>query len=456
MYLQRKIDLFLSGWKSDVARLPLIVRGARQVGKTESILQFARQHYRNVLEINFVSQPYFKVIASEGYEVDTIIRLISRLKPELQFIPGETLIFFDEIQEYPELATALKFFKIDGRFDVICSGSLLGVHLHRIASLSVGYQSVFEMRSMDFEEFLWALGYPEDFAGSLLENMLASKPFNHSEWQIWESRFMDFILLGGMPAVVEPYITTGTFEKMVLSQNNILQSYRDDISKYAESLDKVKIRAVFDHIAPQLAKENKKFQMSKVAPGARSREYTGCLEWLKEAGIITQCFRLSFPELPLEGNFAADKYKVYMADTGLLIAMFSQEVQNDIRRNRNLGVYKGALYENFVAEALSKSGYVLYYYKRDDGSLEEDFFVRDAETIVPVEVKASNGQSKSLRLLVASDHYPDIKYGIKFIHGNIGQANGITTFPYFCAFLLKRYLQAKDEERWNGGAVPKR
>ncbi len=453
MYLKRKIDAFLADWKSNPKRHPLIVKGARQVGKTESILHFAKANYASVIAINFIRQPHYKHIADNGYGAEEIIKEISRVDPTWKFIPGKTLLFFDEIQEYPELTTALKFFSIDKRFDVICSGSLLGVHYRRISSISVGYQSVYEMRSMDFEEFLWATGYPDTVANDLLDNMLKVKPFSASELHLWENRFLDYIMLGGMPAVLSLFVANNHFAGTADLQQDILDSYRADIRKYAESLDATKILSVFNHVPLQLAKENKKFQLSKINPRARTREYGGCIQWLLDAGVISACHCLRFPELPLKGNYLEDKFKIYVSDTGILIAMLDEEARNDLRANRNLGVYKGALYENFVAEALSKSGYELFYYRREDGSMEQDFFVRDAKHLIPVEIKAGNNTAKSMRTLISSDQYPDIAWGIKLIHGNIGKTESITTFPYFCTFLLKRYLKMQDESRFSEKSV---
>lgn len=254
---------------------------------------------------------------------------------------------------------------------------------------------------------------------------------------------MDYVILGGMPAVVKEYIQKGTFEGSLQTQKQLLSDYKEDIRKYADGMDQARIINVFNQITPQLAKDNKKFQISKVASGARFKDYRGCIEWLNDAGMINVCYCMNFPELPLKGNFDESKYKLYFADTGMLVAMLDEEAQDDLRANKNLGVYKGALYENIVAEALSKSGYDLYYYKRDDSTLEEDFFVRTADHLVPVEVKSTNGKSKSLRTLIEGEKYTDISYGIKFIRGNIGFADDIYTFPYFCAFLLKRYLKDK-------------
>ena len=440
MYLRRKIDKFLEEWKRNEDRKPLIIKGARQIGKTESIKHFAEDNYSNFIEINFVEEPKYKGIIADGYKTDDIIKNISRINTEWKFIPGETLIFFDELQEFPEIATALKFFKKDGRFDVICSGSLLGIHYKKIESNSVGYKTDYQMNSLDFEEFLWAKGYDDSVIGDMLLHMKELKPFNSLELSVFEGLFLDYCILGGLPEVIKEYIKKNTFEGSLLLQRQLMGDYEEDIRKYADGVDQTRILNVFRKIAPQLAKENKKFQISKVASGARFKDYRGCIEWLEDAGLINVAYCLNFPELPLKGNYDEEKYKIYFFDTGILVAQLDDESQDDLRANKNLGVYKGALYENIVGEALVKQGYSLYYYKRDDGKLEQDFFVRDMESLIPVEVKATNGTAKSLTTLIDSEKYPDIKYGVKFIKGNIGYNDKFCTFPYFCAFLLKRYL----------------
>ena len=443
LYLKRKIDYFLIQWKANPDRKPLIVKGPRQVGKTESIKRFA-VNYQSVIYINFVEEPKYKLINADGYKTDDIIKNISRIDPSKRFIEGETLIFFDELQEFPDISTALKFFKIDGRFDVICSGSMLGINYKKIESNSVGYKTDFEMFSLDFEEFLWAKGYGDDFIEDMLRHMLDLTPFNELEMSVCSANFLDYCILGGMPAVVREYIEKGTFEGSLWTQRQLIADYKEDIRKYAEGIDQSRILNVFNHIPVQLAKDNKKFQISKVASGARFREYRGCIEWLNDAGIINVCYCLEFPELPLQGNYDDTKYKIYFADSGLLVAMLDEEAQDDLRTNKNLGVYKGALYENVVGEALVKAGYKLYYYKREDSSLEQDFFVRTSNTLIPIEVKAKNGTAKSMRTLISNDKYSDIHTGIKLTGGNIGYDNKVYTFPYFCTFLLKRYLKAVD------------
>ena len=440
MYLKRKVDGFLREWKEKPDRKPLIVRGCRQVGKTESINHFAVKNYESVIEINFIRDVKYKGILSEGYEAASIIKNISLIDPSKRFIPGKTLLFFDEITDFPEIATALKFFYQDGRFDVICSGSMLGVNYRRIESNSVGYKTDYQMHSMDFEEYLWAKGYGDTAIEELLAHMVSGKPFNELEMKVYHGLFLDFCVLGGMPAVVAEFIQKNTFEGSLETQRQLIADYREDIRKYAEGLDQTRITNVFNRIAPQLARENKKFQISKVASGARFRDYRGCVEWLVDAGMVNVCHCLEFPELPLGGNFDPDVFKLYFADTGLLVAMLDEESQDDLRANKNLGVYKGGLYENIVAEALFKAGYPLYYYKRGDSTLEEDFFLRSASSLIPVEVKARSGRSKSMRTLIESDYYSDIRYGIKLSMNNIGHENHIYTFPYFCTFLLKRFL----------------
>lgn len=441
MYLKRKIDAFLMNWKNSEDRKPLIVKGPRQVGKTESIKRFAVDNYKSVIEINFVTSEKYKKITLDGYSTESVIKNISLIDPSYKFIPGETLIFFDEIQEYPEIATALKFFKIDGRFDVICSGSLLGINYKRIESNSVGYKTDYNMYSLDFEEFLWAKGYTSDVVADMLNHMKELKPFSELENSVFSSLFLDYCVLGGMPAVVREFIKNKTFEGTLDIQRQLLADYKEDIRKYADGLDQTRIINVFNSIPVQLAKENKKFQLSKVESGARFKDYRGCIEWLEDAGMVNMCYCLNNAELPLKGNYDINKFKIYFCDTGLFVALLDDEAQDDLRANKNLSVYKGALYESIVGEALVKAGYQLYYFKREDSTLEEDFFVRTANELIPIEVKAKNSKAKSLDQLIKSDKYSDISYGIKFCAGNVGFENNIYTFPYYCTFLLKRYLK---------------
>lgn len=444
--LRRKIDAVLSLWKNKAEKKPLIVKGARQVGKTESIRLFGRKNYAHVVEINFALQKSFRVIFDEGYEVDTIIRNISFIDPSLVFVPGETLIFFDELQDCPDCATSLKAFKIDGRYDVICSGSLMGVYYHEIESNSVGYKEDFEMHSLDFEEFLWAKGYSDLQIENLYEHLVQQRPLSQLQMDVLIRLFRDYMVVGGMPEVVATYVRQNNFSGTLSLQKQLLLDYEEDISKYAIGFEKARILGVYRHISTFLAKENKKFQVTKLASGARNREYIGAVEWLSNAGIVNVCYCLDHPELPLKGNYDPKQYKIYYKDTGLLIASLDEEAQDDLRKNQNLGTYKGALYENIVGDMLVKQGYSLYYYRNDRSSIEMDFFVRDASSLIPVEVKAGNRATASLRKLtdVEKSSYPDIKYGIKLCAQNIGFNGQFYTIPYFLAFLLKRFLRREE------------
>ena len=442
--LKRKVDDFLMGWKNNPNRKPLIIKGARQIGKTRSIDFFAHNNYANVIQINFVEQKKYKAIFDEGFEVDTIIKNISLLNPNYEFVPGETLFFFDELQACPNCATSLKFFKIDGRFDVICSGSLMGINYQEIESNSVGYKEDYEMHSMDFEEFLWAKGYSEDFVEKLYQNMLQIKPFTNLQLETLFGLFRDYVSIGGMPEVVNTYIQKGNFSGTLAIQKQLLKDYEEDITKYVEGLDKAKVKSVYNHISTFLAKDNKRFQVTKIGKNARNRDYVGCVEWLADAGVINICYCMNLPELPLKGNYDPKMYKIYYKDTGLLIASLDDEAQADLRENKNLNTYKGAIYENIVADMLAKQGYNLYYYSSDKPALEMDFFVRDAQSLIPIEVKAKDNPTASLNNLLKDDKYPDIRFGIKLGYKNIGFNGKFYTFPYFLTFLLKRFLRERE------------
>lgn len=438
--LKRKVDTYLTNWKKNPDRKPLIIKGARQIGKTRSIEWFASQNYKSVIQINFVEQTKYREIFNDGFEVDSILKNISLLNPEFKFISGETIFFFDELQACPNCATSLKFFKLDGRFDVICSGSLMGISYKEIESNSVGYKEDYEMHSMDFEEFLWAKGYSEEFIDGLYAQMIELKPLSALQMDTLMELFRDYVIIGGMPEVVATYIRNKNFSGTLAIQRQLLKDYEEDITKYVEGLDKAKVKAVYNHISTFLAKENKRFQITKIGKNARNRDYIGCVEWLADAGVVNICYCLNQPELPLKGNYDSKLYKIYFKDTGLLIASLDEEAQEDLRANKNLGTYKGAIYENIVGDMLVKQGYQLYYYNSDKPALEMDFFVRDADSLIPVEVKATDGATASLNNLLKENKYPDIKYGIKLGYKNIGFNGKFYTFPYFLTFLLKRFI----------------
>ncbi len=441
--LKRKIDQYLVEWKNNKYKMPLIVKGARQIGKTDAIENFAKNNYKNIVEINFALQKQYQDIFDDGYEVDTILKNISLKNPEFEFIPGETLIFFDELQACINCATSLKAFNQDGRFDVICSGSLMGISYNQIESNSVGNKIDYNMYSMDFEEFLWAKGYKEDQIEDLYKCMLEMKPLSNIQYEVMMSNFKEYMIIGGMPAIVNKFVTQKNYSGTLEMQKQILLDYEEDITKYANGLDQGKILNVYRKIPTFLGNENKKFQISKVEDGARNREYVGTIEWLDNAGIINISYCMEQPELPLGGNYNPDNFRLYFGDTGMLIGSLDDEAQEDLRNNKNFNTYKGAIYENIVGDMLVKQGYKLYFYKNEKGTIEMDFFIRDKDSLIPVEVKANDNATVSLNNLIESEKYKDIKYGIKLCNKNIGFNGKFYTFPYFLTFLLKRYLKEK-------------
>ena len=439
--LRRKIDEYLINWKNDINKMPLIIKGARQIGKTDAIENFAKNNYPNVIEINFALQKQYKDIFDDGYEVDSILKSITLKNPNLKFIPGQTLIFFDEMQECINCATSLKAFNQDGRFDVICSGSLMGINYKEIESNSVGNKLDYNMYSMDFEEFLWAKGYKENQIEDLYKHMLDLKPLSTVQYDVMMSNFKEYMVIGGMPAIVNQFVTQKNYSGTLELQKQILLDYEEDITKYANGLDQGKILNVYRKIPTFLGNENKKFQISKVEDGARSREYIGTIEWLNNAGITNISYCMETPELPLGGNYNPDNFRLYFGDTGILIGSLDEEAQEDLRFNKNFNTYKGAIYENIVGEMLVKQGYKLYFYKNEKGTIEMDFFIRDKNSLIPIEVKANDNATISLNNLINSEKYKDIKYGIKLCNKNIGFNGKFYTFPYFLAFFLKRFLR---------------
>lgn len=441
--LKRKIDIYLKEWKNSNNRKPLIIKGARQIGKTTSIEKFGRENYKSFIEINYISMPQYKQIFQDGYTTENIIKNISLLNSEYKFIPGDTLIFFDEMQEYPDTATSLKFFNEDGRFDVICSGSLMGINYNQIHSNSVGNKEDYTMRSLDFEEFLWAKGYGEEQIESLYICMKEVKPLTNIQFDVMMNNFKDYLITGGMPEIVSTFIDNKNFSGILNMQQKLLTDYEEDITKYAGGLDKSKILDAYKKIKIFLGNDNKKFQITKLKDGARNREYVGVIDWMDRAGIINISYALDHLEMPLKANYNPDNYRLYFGDTGLLIGSLDEESQSDLRNNQNFGTYKGALYENIVAEMLTKAGFDLFFYRDEQSKIEMDFIIRDEKSIIPVEVKAGDNATYSLNRLIDEKQYKNIKYGIKLCNKNIGFNGKFYTFPYFMTFMLKRFLKEK-------------
>jgi predicted AAA+ superfamily ATPase len=430
--LERKIDLKLLEWKNKAKKHCLVIKGARQVGKTFSIDKFCRENYQNYIYINFDEMPDYKQIFDGNIDVESIIKQMTVRIPNIKLIPDETVIFLDEIQNCPRARTALKFLSIDGRFDVVASGSLLGINYNEVPSFPVGYVNHLQMHSLDFEEFCWAKGLAKEAIGYIKEYFEKKEPVPSAMHNSMLETFREYIVVGGMPAAVSEFVSSSNFANVLEIQKAIIEDYLDDIAKYAKDTEKAKARACFLSIPKQLAKDYKKFQYSVVEKGSNSRKYEGSLMWLYDAGIINFCYNLSAPELPLEGNSKNNEFKVYMCDTGLLTAMLEQGSAADIISG-NLGIYKGAIYENIIADIFTKLDKKLYYFEHNN-KLEVDFFIRQDGMAVGVEVKsADNNKSKSLNSLIG---YRGVQKGIKLSGKNVGVFGEIESLPLYMAMFL--------------------
>ena len=430
--LKRKIYNDLLSWKASEKKLCLLVKGARQVGKTFIIDLFARENYKHYTTINFDRNPAYKTIFDGDLDIETLIKQISLRVPGADLIAGETLLFLDEIQNCPRARTALKFLTQDGRFDVIATGSMLGINYKDVPSYPVGYVEHLDMYSLDFEEFLWANGVQPGSIADIKEYFNRMLPVPAAMHERMIDLFKEYIVVGGMPRVVYEFVNTHNFLNILKIQRAIVNDYADDIIKYADGAEKTKARACFLSIPKHLAKDHKKFQYSAVERGGNARKFAGSLMWLYDAGIINFCYNLSIPELPLEGNAKSDAFKVYMRDTGLLMAMLEDGSQEDII-DGNFGIYKGAIYENIIADIFGKSGKKLYYFEQNS-KLEIDFFIRKNKAAVAVEVKsADNTKSKSLDAVMT--RYK-IKRGIKLSAKNIGKSDDFDSLPLYMAMFL--------------------
>ena len=444
--LRRKIDRYLSEWKNKENRKPLIISGMRQVGKSTSVSLLGEQ-YESFIDIDFITRPEFKGIFSNGYEVQEIIKLITLFEPDFRIIPGNTLIFFDEIQEYPDAITSLKPFAQDGRFDVICSGSMLGINYKKISSVPVGFKEEYQMTSMDFEEFLWAKGYDDSQIDTLFSYMKDLRPLPEALYNKLDSLYKEYTYVGGLPEVVDTFIREDNYSNVFSLQQRIYKDYEDDITKYVEGLDYAKVERVYRNITPQLAKDNHKFQYGKMDHSARSRDYLGCEEWLKDAGIINVAYNLNELSFPFELYKDSDHFRIYYSDHSLFMASLDKDARDDVIINDNMEIYKGSYYESLISESLVKQGYELFFYKAEDAQTELDFVIRNRNNAIAIEVKRTRGRSKSLRKVLDSDNSV-VDYGIKFSRNNIGYDDRIFTFPYFFSFLLSRFLDDNEYINW--------
>ena len=445
--LRRKIDKFLVDWKNNKDHQPLIVFGARQIGKSTSIHNFIINNYENVIEIDFKKQPEYKSIFKEGYEPEKILKAISIINPNLKAVPYKTIIFFDEIQDYPDATTSFKTFKQDGRYDVIASGSMLGVQVKSINLNPAGFEERYHMYSMDFEEYLWAKGYKDDQIEELYQKLIKLEPLDDLTHETLSKLFKEYIFVGGMPKAVQLFIDEKNFFNVFSRQKELVSDYEDDIIQYVDGLDISKVKTIYRSITPQLAKDNHKFQITKLPHKPRSRDYEGVYNWLVDAGIINVSYNLSELNIPLSSYEDDSFYRLYYADHSLFIATIDEESREDLMINGNMEIYSGALYESIISSSLVKQGIKPYFYKNKDSTIELDFIIRAKNVIVPIEVKKKKGNTKSLRSLINDKNSP-IKKGIKLSLSNIGYDGDIITIPYFLSFFLKRFIKESDIFSW--------
>ncbi|MGN1276813.1 MAG: ATP-binding protein [Floccifex sp.] len=435
--LKRKIEQKLIDWKNTENHKPLIIKGCRQCGKTCSVLDFANKYYEHVIYLNFFENPSYSSIFSGSLNVDNIIMMISALLGnQAIFEEGKTILIFDEIQECPEARTSLKFFRMDGRFDVIGTGSLLGVKGYgkEPKSIPVGSETIIEMVPMDFEEFLWANEIHSPIINLMKEHLEKEKPIPEAIHNRLRQLLLEYVVVGGMPEVVQTFIDTKQMNYVLQMQRDIIFSYEDDMVKFANKNDKSKIIECFQSIPKQLSKENKKFQYSVIKKGSTASKYEGSIQWIEDAGIISRCYNVSNTELPFDGNAIKDVFKVYMRDCGLFVSMLEDGTQFDILQGNLLG-YKGAIFENLVADIFTKMGRKLYYFHKDSG-LEIDFLIRYKGECTLVEVKASTGNTKSTKTILKNREKYHVNRAIKLGNYNIGRTDQILTLPLYMAFLL--------------------
>lgn len=438
--LKRKIEQQLVEWKNTENHKPLIIKGCRQCGKTYSVKKFADENYQNVVYLNFFENPEYASAFAESLEVDYITMMLSAiLGNRAKFIPGQTVLILDEIQDCPEARTALKFFKEDGRFDVIGTGSLLGVkgYGNEPKSIPVGSETVLEMHPLDFEEFLWANEISNDIVEFLKKSLDEEKPIPEALHNRMRNLLLSYAVVGGMPEVVQTYVNTKRMNDVLSIQRDIVRSYEDDMIKYAEKSDKSRIRECFQSIPKQLSKKNKKFQYSTIKKGSTASKYEGSLQWIEDAGIISRCYNLAITELPLDGNAEKENFKVYMQDCGLFVSMLEDGTQADILQG-NLYGYKGAIFENLIADIFTKMGRKLYFFRKNTG-LEIDFVIRYKGECVLVEVKASTGNTKSAKTILNHPEKYHVNSAIKLGDYNVGKMNQMLTLPHYMAFLLREY-----------------
>lgn len=432
--LRRKIYDKLLAWKNNKGKKDaILLRGVRQCGKTYIVREFGKREYKNFIEINFIERPDMQAVFSGNLDVDNMVQQIKLSMPGCQFIPGETLLFLDEIQDVPNARTSLKFWTQDGRFDCIASGSLLGMDYKNEVSIPVGYEQQLIMRTLDFEEFIWALGAEVNLKEMLAPYVDGAKRVPEAMHNSLNKYLQEYMVVGGLPEVVDTYIATKDFYQVHLLQEKILRDYQDDIAKYALNQDKIKAKQCFLSIPRQLSKENHKFQYSVVEKKATARKFTSSLDWLHNAGLIDFAYNVNSPWFPLKAHVKEDQFRVYLCDIGLLVAMYSYQLKIALLSDALEGPAKGGIYESLVADILAKRGEELYYYKKEDSTLEIEFILERDCKLVPVEVKARKGSTRSLNELLKMDN---IERGYKLTAQNTGVVEKKITLPLYMAAII--------------------
>ncbi len=432
--LRRKIYDKLLAWKNNKGKKDaILLRGVRQCGKTYIVREFGKREYKNFIEINFIERPDMQAVFSGNLDVDNMVQQIKLSMPGCQFIPGETLLFLDEIQDAPNARTSLKFWTQDGRFDCIASGSLLGIDYKNEVSIPVGYEQQLIMRTLDFEEFIWALGAEVNLKEMLAPYVDGAKRVPEAMHNSLNKYLQEYMVVGGLPEVVDTYIATKDFYQVHLLQEKILRDYQDDIAKYALNQDKIKAKQCFLSIPRQLSKENHKFQYSVVEKKATARKFTSSLDWLHNAGLIDFAYNVNSPWFPLKAYVKEDQFRVYLCDIGLLVAMYGYQLKIALLSDALEGPAKGGIYESLVADILAKRGEELYYYKKEDSTLEIEFILERDCKLVPVEVKARKGSTRSLNELLKMDN---IERGYKLTAQNTGVVEKKITLPLYMAAII--------------------
>lgn len=432
--LRRKIYDKLLAWKNSAGKKDaVLLRGVRQCGKTYIVREFGKREYKNFIEINFIERPDMQAVFSGNLDVDSMVQQIKLSMPGCQFIPGETLLFLDEIQDAPNARTSLKFWTQDGRFDCIASGSLLGIDYKNEVSIPVGFEQQLIMRTLDFEEFLWALGVEVNLKEMLAPYVDGAKRVPEAMHNSLNKYLQEYMVVGGLPEVVDTYIATKDFYQVHLLQEKILRDYQDDIAKYALNQDKIKAKQCFLSIPRQLSKENHKFQYSVVEKKATARKFTSSLDWLHNAGLIDFAYNVNSPWFPLKAYVKEDQFRVYLCDIGLLVAMYGYQLKITLLSDALEGPAKGGIYESLVADILAKRGEELYYYKKEDSTLEIEFILERDCKLVPVEVKARKGSTRSLNELLKMDN---IERGYKLTAQNTGVVEKKITLPLYMAAII--------------------